>query len=129
MDKSDLIRLQHMLDASREVQSFAQGRKREDLEEDRMLVLALLKGIEILGEAASKVGDLTKEKFPNIPWRQIIDGLAKSPSSSSRRSGGSWGGGHADGVGRIHSAWLRESRQRRDPPPRKMARRDFLRGY
>lgn len=72
MSKSDLIRLRHMLDASREAQSFVDGRSRADLDGDRMLVLALLKDIEILGEAASKVGDLTKEKFPDIPWRHII---------------------------------------------------------
>ena len=72
MSKSDLIRLRHMLDASLEAQSFADGRSRADLDGDRMLVLALLKDIEILGEAASKVGDLTKEKFPNIPWHHII---------------------------------------------------------
>ena len=34
-----------------------------------------------------------------------FDGLAKSPSSSLRRSGVSRGGGHACGEGRIYSAW------------------------
>ena len=72
MDKSDLIRLRHMLDASLEARSFVHGRSKADLDEDRMLVLALLKDIEILGEAASKIGDRTREEFPNIPWRHII---------------------------------------------------------
>jgi hypothetical protein len=33
------------------------------------------------------------------------DGLIKNPSISSPLSGKSWGGGHACGVGWIHSAW------------------------
>jgi len=47
----------------------------------------------------------------------IFNGFVKSPSSSSRRSGERWGGGHADGVGRIHfapSTKLGGSRPRRD---------------
>lgn len=52
MRKDDRIRLQHMLDAAREALSFAKGRQREDLDTDRLLVLALVKAIEIIGEAA-----------------------------------------------------------------------------
>jgi len=47
MRKSDAIRLRHMLDAVEEAMGFAQGRTRQDLEHDRMLVLALMKDIEI----------------------------------------------------------------------------------
>ena len=72
MDKSDVVRLRHMLDAAREAQSFVVGKSKEDLVEGRMLVLALLKDIEILGEAANKVSEPTREKLPNIPWHQII---------------------------------------------------------
>lgn len=42
-----------MLDASREALAFAAGKTREDLDNDRMLVLSLIKSIEIIGEAAS----------------------------------------------------------------------------
>ena len=44
-----------MLDAAREAVSFAHGRTRSDLDEDRQLVLALVKDIEIVGEAATGV--------------------------------------------------------------------------
>jgi uncharacterized protein with HEPN domain len=45
MHNDDLIRLRHMLDASKEALQFAAGRKREDLEADRMLALSLVKSI------------------------------------------------------------------------------------
>ena len=34
--------------------------------------LAILKSIEIIGEAASRVSAGTKEAHPEIPWREII---------------------------------------------------------
>jgi uncharacterized protein with HEPN domain len=52
MQKTDTVRLRHMLDAAREALAFAHGRSRTDLDRDRMLVLALVKSIEIIGEAA-----------------------------------------------------------------------------
>ena len=52
MHKDDLIRFRHMLDSAKEAISFIKGKKRSDLDTDRMLVLSLVKSIEIMGEAA-----------------------------------------------------------------------------
>jgi uncharacterized protein with HEPN domain len=62
-----------MLDAAREAISFASGKSRNDLDENRMLVLSLVKDIEIVGEAASKVSADTRAKNPDIPWIDIVD--------------------------------------------------------
>lgn len=61
-----------MLDASREALQFAAGRIRADLDRDRMLVMARLKEIEIIGEAATKVTDGTRVRLGEIPWDDII---------------------------------------------------------
>ena len=61
-----------MLDAAKEVMSFAKNKTRKDLDNDRMLTLSLVKSIEIIGEAASKVTDETKKRFPEIPWTNMI---------------------------------------------------------
>jgi len=71
MRRDDIIRVRHMLDAAREALSFAANKEREDLDDDRMLVLSLVKLIEIIGEAASKVTDDTKKKYAEIPWSNI----------------------------------------------------------
>ena len=55
--RHDLIRLRHMLDAAQEAITFASGKTRKDLDIDRILALAIVKSIEIIGEAASKVTD------------------------------------------------------------------------
>ena len=61
-----------MLDAAREAVSFAQGRTRDDLSTDRQLVLALVKDIEIVGEAATRITEPTRRSLPEIPWERII---------------------------------------------------------
>ncbi len=72
MREHDEIRLRHMIDAAREAMSFARGRVRDDLETDRQLLLALVKDIEIIGEAASQVTDSTRQELADIPWNSII---------------------------------------------------------
>jgi uncharacterized protein with HEPN domain len=61
-----------MLDAGREALSFVKGRKRQDLATNRMLALSLVKEIEIVGEAASKVSPEIRELATEIPWTQIV---------------------------------------------------------
>lgn len=72
MYKDDENRFRHMLDAAREAVSFAQGSERIDLDNDRKLVLALVKDIEIVGEAANQITETTRNCFVRIPWQQII---------------------------------------------------------
>ncbi|GAB1543236.1 DUF86 domain-containing protein [Scytonema sp. NUACC21] len=71
MSKTDEVRLRHMLDAASQAIVFTQGRSRADLDTDAMLALAIVRLIEILGEAAKNVSQLTKDSVPEIPWRQI----------------------------------------------------------
>lgn len=72
MRRDDQIRLRHMLDGATEALSFAKGKRREDLAEDRLLVLGLVKAIEIIGEAAYQVSTDTRGSLPELPWEDII---------------------------------------------------------
>jgi uncharacterized protein with HEPN domain len=68
----DDTRLRHMLDAAREAVEFARGRSRADLDADRMLMHSLVRCLEIIGEAASKVTAERRAAEPEIPWRKIV---------------------------------------------------------
>jgi uncharacterized protein with HEPN domain len=61
-----------MLDAAMAAQSFAAYRKRADLDSDRQLVFALVKAVEIIGEAAAKLTPELKSQTPHVPWRDIV---------------------------------------------------------
>lgn len=71
MAKTDRVRIQHMLDATRKAIAFTRNRQRIDLDRDEMLALAVVRLIEILGEAAKNVSEPTRNRTPKIPWRQI----------------------------------------------------------
>lgn len=71
MNRDDEVRLKHMLDAAQEAKSFVVGLERTALDTNRMLVLAVIKDIEIIGEAASKVSDECQKEYPQIPWQDI----------------------------------------------------------
>ena len=72
MNEDDVIRFRHMLDAAREAVGFVKGRTRSDLNSDRQLVLALVKEIEIIGEAAYQVTSDTRNQTGTIPWADMI---------------------------------------------------------
>ena len=71
MQQHDEIRLRHMLEAAKEAVEFAAGKSRKDLDDDRMLTLAITKSIEIIGEAASKVTEVCRAENDNIPWNDV----------------------------------------------------------
>lgn len=72
MRRDDAARMLDMLLAARDAAAFADGRTRDDLDEDRQLLLALVKAVEIVGEAAAHVGEDTKSAHPEIPWARIV---------------------------------------------------------
>lgn len=51
--------------------ALCQGRKRQELDTDRMLNLSLVRLLEIVGEAAAGISDTMKESHPYIPWYQM----------------------------------------------------------
>ena len=71
-DHDDKIRLRHMLDHAQEAISMVRERQRQDLGQDRMLELALVRLIEIIGEAAARVSPEGQREYPSIPWPEII---------------------------------------------------------
>jgi uncharacterized protein with HEPN domain len=74
MKPDDRVRLRHITDALSAAIRFTEGRRREDLDRDEMLVFALLHAIQIVGEAASKVSAEFRERHSQVPW-QLITGM------------------------------------------------------
>jgi uncharacterized protein with HEPN domain len=61
-------RIAHMVEACDQAAEFVAGHTRDDLGHDRMLQLALVKLVEIVGEAAKAVSDDTRAQYPAVPW-------------------------------------------------------------
>lgn len=61
-----------MIEAAEAVGSFIDGRRRIDLDSDRMLLFALARAIEIIGEAASKLSPEARAAMPSVPWTSVV---------------------------------------------------------
>ncbi len=67
--KSDTVRLKHMLDAARKAVAVTEGKDRSALEDDEILALAVVRLLEIVGEAAKHLSEEFREAHPETPWR------------------------------------------------------------
>ena len=61
-----------MLEHAREAMQLVVGRNRSDLDTDRVLSLALVRLLEIVGEAAARVSSETRARHPAIPSSEIV---------------------------------------------------------
>ena len=68
----DRVTLQQMLDHARELVELTSKRSRGDLDTDRVLYLALLQILQIVGEAAARLSAPCRESRPETPWAEII---------------------------------------------------------
>lgn len=61
-----------ILIAARQTVEFTEGKSAEDFQGDRVLQYAVMRLIQIIGGAASKVSRETREAHPDIPWEDVI---------------------------------------------------------
>ena len=52
--------------------AYTVGRDRSILDRDEMRTLAVVRLVEIIGEAARAVSEPTRTQFPEISWREIV---------------------------------------------------------
>lgn len=68
---SDLLYLSDMRDAARKVLRFAQGSTYQDFLTNEEKQWAVIRGIEIIGEASTKVGAEFVAAHRDLPWKQL----------------------------------------------------------
>jgi uncharacterized protein with HEPN domain len=73
MRPDDRVRILHMRDACLSVERFVLGRSRPDLDQDEMLSFALVRALEIIGEASARVSAEVRQSESSIPWREAVD--------------------------------------------------------
>lgn len=72
MQRDDTAYLLDMLNAGRDAVSFASELTRKQFEQSRLHQDALFKALEVVGEAAGRVTEQTRNRHPGIPWPKII---------------------------------------------------------
>jgi uncharacterized protein with HEPN domain len=60
-----------MLEAAEDAMRFVEGRTRDDLDQDRMLLRAVHQCIEVIGEAAARTSPEGRARVPSLPWQEM----------------------------------------------------------
>jgi uncharacterized protein with HEPN domain len=60
-----------MLEASGQIAQFIKGMTFEEFSADRKTQFAVIRGLEIIGEAIRNISPPLRQKYSKIPWREI----------------------------------------------------------
>ena len=69
--KRDEAYLRHILDAISNIENFIEGVSKEGFLNNIEKQYAVLRGLEIIGEAAKNLSEELKAKYPQVPWKEI----------------------------------------------------------
>src|SRR5437667_387503 len=68
---SDQIYIDHILEAIALIEGFVAGKTLEEFQRDPMLNSAVIRQLEIIGEAAKRLSEELKDELERLPWRRI----------------------------------------------------------
>ncbi|MBI3300820.1 MAG: DUF86 domain-containing protein [Deltaproteobacteria bacterium] len=63
--------LEDILDAVEKVAQFIQGMTYEQFVQDAKTVFAVVRALEIIGEATKRIPQAVKDRHPEVPWREM----------------------------------------------------------
>ena len=63
--------LTDILEALESIQSFVEGMGFEDFKQDNKTSSAVIRKLEVIGEAAKRVPESIKQKYPSVPWKEM----------------------------------------------------------
>ena len=71
MKKRMDVWIHDMLTSVERIDSYIEGLKYDDYATNQLVIDAVVRNLEIIGEAAKKIPDEIREKYPKIPWRKM----------------------------------------------------------
>lgn len=70
--KDSLVYLQHILDSIEKIEKYLKEISFDIFTQNEMMVGATVRELEIIGEAATKIDKIIKEKYKDIPWNEMV---------------------------------------------------------
>jgi len=68
----DITRIHHMLESAIEAKTFLGELLFEDFQKNRIIGNAIVRSLEVVGEAASQISQSFKDAHPEIEWKVIV---------------------------------------------------------
>jgi uncharacterized protein with HEPN domain len=72
MKLDDKARLEHILESAKDAISFLGDMTEDELAQNRMVLQAIVRSVEIIGEATSQLTPEFRSKNTHVPWAQIV---------------------------------------------------------
>ena len=72
MRKDDRVYLKHILDAIYRIEEYVQNIEYKDFIETHLVQDGVIRQIEIIGEATKRLSNEIREKYTDIPWKDIV---------------------------------------------------------
>ena len=71
-NKENIVFIKHILDSINAIEDFSKGMSRKELSSNRMKQSAIVREIEVIGEAVKNISDNLKENYSSVPWKEIV---------------------------------------------------------
>lgn len=71
MIRDDIVYLQHILEAAQAIEEYLQGTDYEHFMSNRMMQDAVIRRIEVIGEATKNLSLDIRRKYSDVPWQKI----------------------------------------------------------
>ena len=71
MNKDPKVFINHILEAISDIEDFSKGITKEELSINKMKQSAILRQIEIIGEAVKNIPNDFRSKYSNVEWKKI----------------------------------------------------------
>jgi uncharacterized protein with HEPN domain len=69
--KDDLPYLKHISDAISKIEEYVKNMKREKFLKDAKTQDAVVRELEVIGEATKRLSRETRQRYPEIPWAEV----------------------------------------------------------
>jgi uncharacterized protein with HEPN domain len=69
--KKDKIYIQHILEAISDIEKFTENVPKGEFYKNKEKQYAVLRALEIIGEATKNLSRDLRKKYPEVPWRDI----------------------------------------------------------
>lgn len=70
-DRDVSLYIKDMLESMERAEKFVEEMDYEDFVKDERTSFAVIRCIEVMGEAAKRIPETTRKKYPEIPWKSI----------------------------------------------------------